>query len=146
MTEKYLLKILKEAFIIDIKEDFFKRLYEPEYYIQPIDENKLKKHCPDALVFDYKLFNFEFMKGEISCTGLTFEFCSDRFERIFVQVFYDSLERKIYNSVLAMPKYTEKDYRGKLSISQRGRTIKSNTDVKRMLNYLYKRFECPSIK
>lgn len=145
MTKEFLLKIMKASFNIDVKDDFFNRLYEPEYYTQPIDEYKLKSYCSNALTFDYNLFDLIFVKGEVSCTGLTFQFRSDRFEKILVSVFYDSFEKKIYNSVLAIPKYTENDYLDRKSINQRSRKVKSNSDLKKVFNDLYKRFECPVI-
>jgi hypothetical protein len=123
MTKDFLRKILKASFKQEVKEDFFLRLYEPEYYTQPIDELKLNLYCPNALAFDYKQFNLVFIKGEVSCTGLTFEFRSERFEKIKVVLFYD--------------------YFGRKSIFQKGRKVKSSSDLKRVFNDLYKRFECP---
>lgn len=143
MNKQHLEKILKYGFSLLITDDFFNRLYEPEYFIQPIDENKLNSYGQKLLTFDYKVFGFKFIDGSISCSGVTINFKSERFERIICNVFYDVDKMMCYNSVLAIPKYTKNDYIGRKSISQRGHTVKSEKQLKRYIEKLYCLFECP---
>lgn len=143
MNKNHLEKILKCAFGNLFTDAFFDRLYEPEYYSQPIDEYRLNRYAKNLLTFDYKKFGFQFVDGSISCSGVIINFKSERFERIMVSVFYDVDKMTCYNSVLAVPKYTHNDYIGRKSISQRGHNIRSGKQLKTYIDKLYRIFECP---
>ncbi|MDR6548518.1 hypothetical protein J2810_004608 [Chryseobacterium rhizosphaerae] len=148
MTKEHLIKIIQNSASGGIERGFiengfFSRLYEPEYFDQPIDEYKMDEYFSKALCFDYRQNDFVFISGSLSCTGLVFKFKSERFEQVTVNVFYDCLKRSIYNSVLAQPKYTENDWKGKKRIQQSANKIENNTDIKKYIKRLYKRFECP---
>jgi len=143
MNKDHLLKILKCSIEMPINGDFFNRLYAPEYFVQPIDENHLNTYSKKLLSFDYKSFGFEFVQGSISCTGVELRFQSNRFEKIIVNVFYDQSRMKCYNTVLAIPKYTENDRVGRKSISQRGHVIRSGKSLKMYIEKQYCLFECP---
>jgi hypothetical protein len=143
MNKEHLLKILKSAIEMPINGDFFNRLYAPEYFVQPIDENHLNTYGKKLLSFDYKSFGFEFVQGSISCTGVELRFKSNRFEKIIVNVFYDPDRKKCANTILAIPKHTENDWVGRKTISQRGHIIRSPKSLKQYIEKLYCQFDCP---
>lgn len=144
MTKDYLYKILTNVTDLKITDVFFDSLFEPCYEKHPIDEYRLNTYLKPALSFDYKANGFEFISGKIACTGLTFEFKHERFPKIRVSVMYDSFRKKVFNYVLCMPTYTENDRTNKNGvITQKGRKINNNSDLKRYVNDLYKKFDCP---
>jgi len=145
MNRNHLDKILKSVYGHLYTPAFLDRLYEPEYYSQPIDEFRLNRYCENLLTFEYKDFGFVFIDGSISCSGVILNFKSERFNRIMVSVFYDVNKMTCYNSVLAVPKYTHNDYVGRKSISHRGHTIRSGKQLKTYIKKLYCLFECPII-
>ncbi|MCX2679157.1 hypothetical protein OOZ15_04315 [Galbibacter sp. EGI 63066] len=142
MTKKHLREILSKTFGFPPLDSDFDLFYSPNYFVQTIDESFLgeMKNC---LCFDYKQQGLTFVEGEISCTGISILFKSDRFEYISVCVFYDFSEQQIYNTVLAMPRYTNADWESRERIDQTACIIKSDNDLERYFNQLFKRFKCP---
>lgn len=118
------------------------RLFEPEFHTFNIGENQLR-YIQDGILFDYKSFDFEFVSAEITCTGIWLEFKSKRFEYIKVNPVFDYSKNRIVNYVLCRPKYTDWDWIGKKSIAQNSVTITSDRQLKKYIEKLYKRFECP---
>lgn len=142
MTRRNLEYILQK--IMPIIPDSFalERLYEPEYKVFNIGENQLK-YIQNGILFDYKSFDFEFVYGEITCTGIWLNFKHQRFENIKVNPVFDYTRNRIINYVLCRPKYTDYDWIGKKSIAQNSATITSNKQLKSYIEKLYSRFECP---
>lgn len=144
MNRERLTKIISLTWPEPLSEKEMDCLYEPEYLTQPLNESYLDK----CLCFDCKKHGLIFLRGELSCVGVWFYFKSSRFEKIMVTVnySYDGWERKIYNYVLANPRYTDSDRFGKKSITQAANTVKGDADLVRYFNRLYKRFECPVLE
>ena len=146
MTREHLTKILKTVSPDSVCEENIDVLYEPTYSKICINESELQNGFSKMLTFDYNKCGMIFISGEISCSGIKIRFKTERFQEITVVIMYDYLSRQIYNSVLAMPKYTDYDMLGKSSISQAATKIKSDKDIIKYFNRLYKRFECPVLK
>ena len=144
MTREHLEKILYEIFGFKHVDETINRLYAPEYVIQEIDEGRLL-HIKSALVFKHWEHGLTLKSGRISCSGVEFLFSHSRFERVQVNVFYDFIKSAIYNTVLAIPQYTQKDWAGGNRISQQANTVRNGKELERYFNRLYKRFECPEL-
>lgn len=143
MTKTHLRKIIDTVISPSTLDEAFNTLYEPDFKTEYINATRLDHIKKKALCFDYLNSGFEFVSGSLSCTGLQLVFKNHCLERILVNVFYDSSTKQIYNSVLAIPKYTTADYYGKKSINQRANTIRSDKDLQRYLKKIYNKFECP---
>ncbi len=143
MTEHHLKKILKETVSSFSDNNFFERLYAPEYLVQQVDECHFNSYMKKALCFDYKRHNLEFVLGTISCAGVTIILKSERFEKIVVQIFYDFHKKEIINYVLAHPKYTAFDWIDKKQISHKSNKVTSDRTLINYFNRMYQKFECP---
>jgi len=143
MTKVHLHKILQYAFETLLSDEFFNRLYDPEYLVEKIDESHLNAYGKRLLCFDYKSFNFEFVEANISCTGIEIRFKSNRIEKITVNVFFDPKTMSCGNLILATPKFTENDWIGRKSINQRGHVIRNSKSLKKYIEKIYSIFDCP---
>ncbi len=147
MNKERLIKILQNVTNLPVTDEFIERLYEPEYYTQPIDEYKLKTHFKKAIVFDWEGFGFIFKNAEISRTGFKIELQSEKIEKLSISVNFKAFrDYTIINHVIFSPKFTQNDFdkRGG-KIYQKGKTIKNNSDFKRALKDTFERFDCPKI-
>lgn len=113
--------------------------------IQDIWDNRksieLKNH-KDFLKLDYTNFGFEFKKGNISSTGIFFEFKKKNYDlRVnrFVEVFKNDLN---YDSVLLIPHYTSAHFASRKSgkITQSARDIRTEKDFIKLQKSIAKRF------
>ena len=142
MNKEHLLKIINNTWLkyaqIDETNEQFKSLFEPEYKRIGFGE----QHTHYCVKFDPQKHELEYKNGELSCSGLVLNYRHKRFE-VSVNVFYDYAKREIYNSVLATPQYTQKDWQGRKTIRQSGVRIMSDKDLSNYFKRLLKRFECP---
>jgi hypothetical protein len=141
MIKSHLGSILNNIEGFKINQEQFDSFYEPNYEhltLQEIDAQKF-------LMFDYKKNEMIFKRGKIDCTGIVFNFIHPNFHDIRVTVFASGRPLKIYNYVLAIPKYTLNDFKGKKSIKQTALKVKSNKDLQRVFKKLKERFECPLV-
>lgn len=143
MDKEHLLKIinntLRKYSQIDFGHEQFESLFEPDYKMLPFGE----QHIHTCLKFNHKEHGMIYKNGELSCTGLILHFTHERFEDISVNVFYDNYRKEIYNSVLAMPKYTKSDWQGRKNINQSAKKIMTDKELSNYFKRLFKRFECP---
>jgi len=144
MTREHLEKILYEIFPHKLYKEAIDRLYAPEYFIQEMDEDEFLL-IKRALTFNHSEHGLTFKSGRISCSVVEFLFSHSRFEQVRVNVFYDFIKSAIYNTVLALPQYTQKDWAGGNRISQQANTVRNGKELERCFNRLYKRFECPDL-
>ena len=144
MTETHLKYIFMECGIsTDEKE--FRRLYSPEYVTHKMTKQNFLNLNKKTLCFDWVENDFEFVEGRISCTGVEIIFKNDRFRKIMVYPSYDYTTGKIYNQVLAIPDYTEKDREGRNKIKQSGHIIRCQKDLEKYFKKLFNKFECPLV-
>lgn len=144
MTKDNLRRILMVVEEETFDETMFNEFYTDDRSVI-INEDNLNTDLSKALTFDYKKHNLKYVEGSISSTGLNLIFKSDRFIKISVAVYLDYPKLVVYNSVLATPKYTDDDYKGKKSITHIANKIKSDKDLTKYFNKLYDRFKCPLI-
>jgi len=142
MNTEHLLKIINNTWLkysqIDETNEQFKSMFEPVYAVIPFGE----QHTHRCLTFEPNNHGLKYKVGSLSCTGLVLNYTHERF-KVSVSVFYDYSKREIYNSVLATPKYTEKDWQGRKTIRQSGVRIMSDKDLSNYFKRLLKRFVCP---
>jgi len=142
MNQTHLIKIINSVPELAITQETFDSFYSTNIDGLSISEDIAKK----CLTFDYVQNYLTYKSGRINACGLKLEFRHDQFPDILVDVSYHFLEKKLINSVLAIPKYTQKDMVGKKSIFQKASVIKSDKDLQKLFARLRKRFECPVIK
>lgn len=144
MDKETLLKIINNSWCkyspIDEHNDEFKSMFEPEYKEIPFGEQNTKT----CLKFNPKEHGLDYKSGTISCTGIIFKYAHERFD-VSVHVFYSYATRDIYNSVLATPRYTVKDFNYRNSIRQSSVKVICDKDISNYFKRLRKRFECPII-
>jgi hypothetical protein len=138
---KILLKGLYENNNVEFDEVAFGKMYNPKYEDFLLDEVKLNRQTV-FLVFDYKKFNFDFKSCKISCTGVEIRFSHKNYDTIICNVSYDAISRKLYNSLLIIPKYTMNDYMGRKTIKQSAKRVDNNNAVEKYIKSIHKRFEC----
>lgn len=144
MTANQLKQILERVFPYGLSEDAIRRLFAPEYKTFDVHTSQFFTIEKQAMRFDFRKFGMAYSGGVISAWGVSFSFSHPRFDRISVKVFYDPRRRELYNSVLAVPRYTHEDYlvRGG-AIRQTANMVKSERDMERYLKKLFTQFECP---
>lgn len=138
MNREHLSKIVNST-LGGLKHEHFEDLFEPLYKTLQFKEQQINT----CLRFNYKEHDMIYKSGELSCTGLVLHFVHPRFKDIYVNVVYGCCCREIYNSVLAIPEYTESDWKGKRNIAQEANKITSDNELSNYFKRLYKRFECP---
>lgn len=143
MTEQKLKLILMYGLRLPLKDNEYKSMFSPEYRKIPFNEEVLNRFSIFCC-FDCKKFGFAFKSGEISCTGVNIYFTSDAYSSIHVTVDFDRMTGSIENFVLIIPYYTSDDWVGQKSIRQVSRKITGDTDLKRYIISLHKRFDCPT--
>ena len=124
-------------------ENTFQKLYAPEYITHNMTKQNFLNLNKKALCFDWFAKGFSFVSGSVSCTGVEMVFKNDWFEEISVRPMYDYKKGNLYNTVLAKPKYTEKDWQGRKKISQSAHIVRSEKDLDRYFKKLFNKFECP---
>ena len=141
MTQEHLIKIINEIKELQITQEKFDSLYTTNRDGLPISE-QVAKSCT---LFDCDKNEMTYKRGNISASGIVLEFSHLQFPDINVTVGYDYLEKRLYNFVLASPRYTEYDWVGKKSIRQSSTKVRSDKELQRLFNRLKKRFECPIV-
>ena len=112
--------------------------------IQDIWDNRKTIELIDPLDFlklNYTKFGFEFAKGQISSTGISFEFKKKNYD-LTVCRFYSNYKREFYDSVLLIPHYTTKhfdSYKNK-TIKQSAKDIHKEEDFIKLQKTIAKRF------
>lgn len=139
MTKEHLTRIVNSIENLQITQEEFDSLYTTNRNGLPIISHAVKS----CLLFDFEKNEMTFKNGRIGPFGLFLEFKHLQFPDISVQVLFDYSTRKIYNSVLATPQYTKKDWEGKKRISQTASKVKSDKDLQKLFSRLKSRFECP---
>jgi hypothetical protein len=124
----------------------FSELYAPNYQRHEITKQKFLQLNKSTLCFDWFARGFEFVRGSISCTGVELIFKNEYFEKIIISPRYEYRTGKLYNSVLAIPSYTENDRLGRKNITQTSNMVRSDKDLDRYLKKLFNRFDCPLIE
>ncbi len=142
MTEKHLKYIFMECGL-SIDEKNISKLYAPEYEAHKITLENLLTLNKRTFCFDWFLRGFEFLEGSVSCTGVEIVFKNAWFPKILVYPMYDYMSGKIYNSVLAIPNYTDKDREGRKRIRQCSHIVRCERDLDNYFKKLFKKFECP---
>lgn len=142
MTKEHLIRIVNCINSFHLSQQEFDSLFTSNYNGLPIHIDNVDTY----LLFNHQENGMAFKKGRIGCSGVFLDFSHSRFENINVQVLYDYFDRKIYNSVLATPKYTDSDWKGKKRIAQIASKVKCNKDMQKIFARMYKRFECPTLK
>lgn len=145
MTETHLKYILMECGL-STDDKTFRMLYSPDYITHKMTKQNFLSLNKKTLCFDWGENDFSFVEGSVSCSGVKLIFTNDWFRKILVSPLYDFKTGKIYNSVLAIPDYTEKDRFGKKKISQSSHIVRNQKDLDNYFKKLFKRFECPLVR
>lgn len=95
----------------------------------------------DFLCVDYTKFGFEFIRGEISCTGIRFEFKKPNYD-LSVHRFKEVYSDDFFDSVLLSPKYTKEHFEKSKTgtIRLKAKDIRSEKDFIKLQKSITKRF------
>lgn len=144
MTERHL-KFILMGMGLSTCDKTFSELYAPTFKVHKMTKENFLNLNKSSFCFDWFSRGFEFMSGEVSCTGVEIIFTNPWFERISVRPMYDYKTGNLYNSVLAIPQYTRADWEGKKKISQSAHIIRNDKQLDNYFKKLFEKFECPML-